>query len=272
MKYFISLMTYLFIITNSYSQAISGTILNKKTREPLAYVNIGIVGENIGTVTNSQGEFNINILPKYKNDTLRISTLGFKTQDFIVFDFKKVLQTRRAIQLEEDIQELDEVILSTKKLKEKVLGNRTTSKFFTARFASNTLGNELGIIIKVKKSPTQIKKFNVSIANNDYENLKFRLNFYSLKNGLPDKNILNKNIIVTSNIKSGILSIDLNDYDIVMTDDFLVSLEWIENLGEKDLSFSAGLFGSSLIVRKTSQGNWGKAKGISIGFNVLAKY
>ena len=33
------------------------------------------------------------------------------------------------------------------------------------------------------------------------------------------------------NFKSGILSVDLREYNIVMQDDFFVALEWIEDLG-----------------------------------------
>jgi len=134
------------------------------------------------------------------------------------------------------------------------------------------LGNEVGIIIKIKKSPTYIDKFHVSIAENEIDSLKFRLNFYSVKNKMPHESILTENIFVESQIKEGVLTVDLGEYNIVVEDDFMVSLEWIEDLGEGKLNFSMGLFGSPVIYRYTSQADWEKAKPLSIGFSVTAKY
>lgn len=273
-KCLILIVVYLITFENLHSQIISGTIIDAKTKKEIAYANVGIVGEGIGTVTNTNGRFSLNIAKEYKDSRLRISTLGYKSQDFNISNFNKIDKGNTVILLEEEFEELREITLNSKKykFKEKILGNKTTSKFFTARFKSDILGNELGTIIRLKRSPTYIEKFNVSIANNDYDNLKFRLNFYSVKKGLPHKNISQESIIVTTDIKKGVLSIDLKDYNIVMTNDFFVSLEWIEDLGRKDLSFSAGLFGNSLVTRKASQGNWKKTKGINVGFNVLTKY
>jgi len=142
----------------------------------------------------------------------------------------------------------------------------------TGGFSSNKLGNEVGIIIKIKKSPTYIDKFHVSIANNKYDSLKFRLNFYSIKNKMPHKSILKENIFVESQTKEGVLTMDLSEYNIVVEDDFMVSLEWIEDLGEGGLNFSMAFFGSPVIYRDTSQANWKKMKPFSIGFSVTAKY
>jgi len=185
---------------------------------------------------------------------------------------KKKIKKNSEIKLAQKTTELREVVISARELKEKILGNKTESKTMVGGFTSNELGNEVGIVIKIKRSPTYINQFSASIATNKYDSLKFRLNFYDLKDGLPNKPIVNESIIVTSKIKEGKLVVDLSKYDIIVEDDFFVSLEWIENLGEDGLYFSVGLLGSPIIARHTSQADWKKVGAISIGFNVTAKY
>lgn len=42
---------------------IKGTVVSKSTREPLEFVNILVVGLNIGTSTDINGNFTINSVP-----------------------------------------------------------------------------------------------------------------------------------------------------------------------------------------------------------------
>ena len=117
-----------------------------------------------------------------------------------------------------------------------------------------------------------LKKFNVSLVENDYGPIRFRLNFYDLKDGLPNETLLNENIIVETDIQSGIVSKDLTPYEIVIDQDFFVSVEWIEDLGPGKLFFSGGFFGSPLIAREVSQGTWSKVGSASVGMNVEVRY
>jgi hypothetical protein len=79
-------------------------------------------------------------------------------------------------------------------------------------------------------------------------------------------------IVIETDIESGLVSVDLRPYDIVMENDFLVAIEWIEDLGIGDLFFSAGFLGSSLYARATSQGEWTKMGVSTVGMNVEVLY
>jgi len=249
-----------------------GNLSDKTTKEALPYVNIGIIGKNVGTVSDINGNFELKLPDENDNDTLKISMIGYENLMFLVSDFKKNITKKPNLELSQKTTELREVVISARELKEKILGNKTESKTMVGGFTSNELGNEVGIVIKIKRSPTYINQFSTFITSNKYDSLKFRLNFYDLKDGLPNKRITNQNIIITSKIKEGKLTVDLSKYDIIVEDDFFVSLEWIENLGEKGLYFSMGLLGSPVISRYTSQGDWKKVGAVSLGFNVRAKY
>jgi hypothetical protein len=198
--------------------------------------------------------------------------IGYVSQSLKVKDFKENLQKNNIIYLEKSVATLKEVVIRSKKLKTKILGNTLDKKTVSAGFVNNILGNEIGIIVKVKKKPTHIENFNAIVDYNNYGNFKFRINFYDIKNGLPNNSILQENIIANTNIKKGKLTIDLSDYDITVTEDFFVSIELIEGLGEGGLHFLADYSGSPIITRSASQGKWNKIEDLSFGFNLKCKY
>src|SRR6056300_60990 len=252
---------------------IVGQVLDATTQEPLPYVNIGLVNQNIGTVSDESGYFELEVPANQYNDaTLRFSMIGFESRDFILKDYLD-LQIL-TISLEEKATALEEVVLTTQrnKYQTKILGNKTTSQLIYAAYTTNKLGNEMGFIVRGRKNPMILKKFNVSLVENDYGPIRFRLNFYSLKDGLPEQTLLNENIIVETDIQSGIVSKDLTPYEIVIDQDFFVAIEWIEDLGPGKLFFSGGFFGSPLIAREVSQGSWSKVGSASVGMNVEVRY
>lgn len=271
--HFFLLFTLISFISFGQSQLITGKVIDQSNGQPLSYVNIGVVGKSVGTVSSEDGRFTLEVGDRYNQDTLRISMVGYESKDLLVGESRKLFADGKEIGLKPSATQLNEVVVSSRGLREKVLGNKTTSTKFSAAFSSDVLGNEMGITIKIKKSPTYIKDFNCSIVKNNYGKIKFRLNFYTLNiKGMPDKNILNENIIVETDIEEGVLTVDLTEYNIVVKDDFFVSLEWIEDLGEDGLFFSASLFGKPMIERTTSQAFWQKIRMASIGFNVTARY
>ncbi len=270
---FIYLMAAASLLMGQYS--LTGRVVDSKSHEGMPYVNIGIVGRGIGTVSGPDASFTLVIPPGYENDSLRFSMVGYESLSYRVADLINMpaYKENRIFIMQPKVTQLEEVIISPRMWKERILGNRTQSKNIIAGFNSNDLGSEVGLRVHIRRSPTLIDAFNVSIAANHYDTLRFRINFYDLKDGMPGQRIQKKDIIVETTMKDGLLSIDLSDYHIVVYDDFFVSLEWIEDLGGDDgLYFSAGFLGSPIISRKTSQADWEKISGLSLGFNVRVRY
>jgi len=250
-----------------------GQVIDADTEEPLPYVNIGLVNQNIGTVTDEAGYFELEVPGNgFADATLRFSMIGFEPQDFTLQEYRD--QKILTIPLKEKATALEEVVLTTKrnKYQTKILGNKTTSQLIYAAFTTNKLGNEMGFLVRGRKNPMILKKFNVSLVENDYGPIRFRLNFYDLKDGLSNETLLNENIIVDTDIQSGIVSKDLTPYEIVIDQDFFVAIEWIEDLGPGKLFFSGGFFGSPLIAREVSQGTWSKVGSASVGMNIEVRY
>ncbi len=85
-----------------------GRVYDAQTKKPLAFVSIGIVAKNIGTVSNNDGFFMLHIPGTLANTTLNISHLGYKTQNLPV---RLVEGEKVDIYLEVEYVSIQEVII-----------------------------------------------------------------------------------------------------------------------------------------------------------------
>lgn len=250
-----------------------GRVLDAENKEPLIYVNIGVVGKEVGTVSDADGYFTLTLeQPTEQQDSLRFSMLGYEPKSFLLDSFleEKPFQ----IYLKEQSFALEEVVLISpkKNYKGKLLGNKTKSNLIYTAFTTNQLGNEMGIVIRGRKTPMWLDYLEFNIVENDYGPIRFRLNIYNLKEGLPNQNILTENVFIDTDLESGIVRVDLALYNLVINEDFFVALEWIEDLGPGKLYFSGGFFGNPLIARSVSQGSWKRVGNASMGMQVYVRY
>jgi hypothetical protein len=261
----------------STTTEIMGIVLDNKTNAPLPYVNIGILNKEIGTVTDTKGRFTLNLKKEFASDTIRISSIGYKPVEILIKDLTQKKQPI-SIKLEEQISELNEVVITAKAFKKKTLGNKTESKFISTGFSYDQLGAEMGIKINVRKNPTFIDAFNFNISYNRLSAKSiFRVNFYSIENNKPKENILSENILVSIEPKQvGKITVDLKPYDVVLTNDVIVALEWVETDGENNkgeaIFFSLGILNSGTLYKKSSQAKFKKHSSMGVGFNVDVRY
>ena len=271
-----SLFLFVFLLSFTALNAqhiVQGRIIDAFTKEPLPFVNIGVLKKELGTVSNEEGFFFLEVPDLFAKETLRFSMIGFDERDFQVADLEAILLSNNTLVLAEQTTFLEEVVLTAeKKWDTRVSGNSTTSKLLITGFTSNQLGNEIALFVKVKKTPAYIEGIQFSVVENIYPEVRFRVNVYSSDYRFPDENILKENIFVTLKQSEGLRSVDLKDYDILVDDDIFISLEWIdEDLGSEGLWFSAGVFGKSIYARSTSQAEWKKQRGLSLGMSVTLR-
>jgi hypothetical protein len=248
---------------------ISGIVLGEASKLPIEYVNIGIAGKNIGTVTDENGKFHLSIDYQFEEDSLLFSCIGYESYSLKISDIKE----GHIVNLKEKQYDLNEVTVRPRVFKERILGVTTKSKMMTAGFSENHLGYECGILMKAKKQ-SRIKRVDVNIARCDYDTIFYRLNIYEVRGKNEFENILREPIYVNvlkKDIKKNTLQIDLASRNIVVDGNFLVTLEHIKDVGEGN-SLSV-LFPVSLkqktYYRKTSQGDWGSVP-IGISLSVVA--
>lgn len=250
---------------------LKGVIRDSKSNLPLPYVNIGILNKDVGTASNTKGEFELPILESNANDTLKVSMIGYEPSVIYLKDVLEKQKLTLNIQLQEKTNELREVVITENKLTTKILGNKTDSKFFGGKFASGDLGSEIVIKIRIKDTPTYLDTFSFNISYNEGDTATFRVNVYEIEGGVPGKNVLSDNIIVKVNGETGKIDIDLSEYNTIVTDDFFIGLEWVEGKSNSGIVFSSGFVNKGTYYRKASQGRWKKYP-MGVGFNVTAKY
>ena len=247
-----------------------GIVTNSQTQEPLQYVNVGVLNQFIGTVTDANGKFELDISKDLIGDTLKISMVGFKAHEWII---NQTATGTLSFALQEEISELDEVVLSAKAYKRKTLGNKTKTKFLGTGFSYDQLGAEMGIRVNIKR-PTLVDQFNFFVSHNRLSATSiFRLNFYSIKDGKPDRNIMPRQVLIPIEPRqTGDISVDLRPYDIVLEEDIIIALEWIDNKGENKkteaIYFPLGMFNSGTLYKHTSQSPFKKYNGFGVGFNL----
>lgn len=248
---------------------IEGRIIEKLTDQPLAYVNIGVVGKGVGTVSNTKGVFSLTIPASLDNEIVRVSMVGYKSEEFTVKDFRKKIAQDYNIFLEPKTNEIEEIAIIDSKMKSYLKGNKTKNQWFSVGFESDTLGNEFATKFKIRKRKTIIKDLRLSINENTFDTLRFRLNIYDMKNGKPNKVINNQNIIITSTKKdSEVLIVDLLPYNVIVEKSFFASIEWIDSREKGDVKFSAAYPARTVYYRSTSHANWRSIKGLGIGMQV----
>ena len=254
---------------------LQGSVKDESTNKVIPYVNIGLLGEDIGTVSNHEGDFELEI-PKSKMDTrLILSSIGYETLELIPSQLDLGNQPH-SILLKPKAYNLEEVVVTKSALKSKILGVKTTKTNVQSGFTSNKLGCEAAIRMKVKrKEKVLLDKFKFMVADNKCDSLFFRLNIYDVHKGKPGKNITPENILITTDIEQGIVEVDLTPYEIWLEDDFFMGLEWIRDFCEgKDTSgfnFAAKLF-NKLHYKNTSQGSWKKLSIVGIALWAEVKY
>jgi hypothetical protein len=247
-----------------YSQSLKGKVLSNSTNTGIGFVNIVIVGKNIGTVSDEAGNFTLEHVNIFDSDSLRFSIIGYESKPLSVLQFKE--DSSKKVFLDLKIYKLLEVNVIHKKgrnPKKIIIGTPVVSNDLKSGFENNDLGSELGIKVHVKQS-VLLKDLNLNIATCTFDSVTYRLNIYQSVNQIEYKNILTEPIYISfskDKIKN-VITYDLRKYSIIVEGNILIALELYKDLGEGSLLFHTEFFTGSTFHRKTIEGNWTKAPGV----------
>lgn len=254
---FILLIT-LMTVRVSFSQISSKCV--DIDNKPVSYVNISVKGKEIGTVSDLKGNFKLNNSKISKSDILIISHINYDKV------FIKVSDMSKPIQLVRKTEKLDEVVVSNKKkkIKEKIVGKKTTSGRVILSFTSKSLGTEVGRIIQVKRNKAyDVKDISFNVFDLGYKSTTFRINFYSIKNNKIELEKVNEKDIIKTITKKGLVTINVEDEYLSFESDFLVSIEWVNYViderikkEERLINFSSAIFSGPFVHRNNINLNW----------------
>ncbi|GAB4411046.1 MAG: hypothetical protein OHK0053_37840 [Microscillaceae bacterium] len=153
MRLFLFIGCWALLPWSVWGQTYQGQVLDSLTRQPLAYVNIGVVGQGLGTVSDPKGQFRLALPDSLPSDLVRFSCVGYRSVSFPVSDLIRRLSTKSPIVMQEDVMTLPEIVIKKEKLKKAIWGHKTTTQKTTIGSTKNQLGHEIGVFVKAKAQP-----------------------------------------------------------------------------------------------------------------------
>jgi hypothetical protein len=246
-----------------FCQSYKGMVLTNDTKRGIGFVNVGIIGKNVGTVTDQLGNFSLVIDRRYDDDSLRFSLIGYESKSYLVRNFRE--DSVKEILLTPKMYNLNEVKVTYHRARGIRLGVPVESDQLKSGFSDNELGSEMGIKVE-SNGRVRLDDINLNVATCTYDSVTYRLNIYQCQDEDEDEyvNILQKPIYLTfskDKIKEAI-TLDLKKYSIIIEGTVLITLELYKDLGEGRLLFHTQFFTGTTYHRKTSEGKWTAAPGL----------
>ncbi|WP_298898005.1 carboxypeptidase-like regulatory domain-containing protein [uncultured Psychroserpens sp.] len=107
LKYCLAFSILFFTITATSQTEVKNKIVDFTTLLPIESASIYVKNTTIGTVSNSDGKFLLQVPQEFEKDTLIISSIGYKSFKVPVNEFDNSVD----VYLEEDVASLDEIVL-----------------------------------------------------------------------------------------------------------------------------------------------------------------
>lgn len=256
----ITLIVILLSCTISVNSQImlEGKIIDADSEETIPYVNIGITKISKGTVSDFEGRFQLNA--SSNDDEVSFSSIGYETLTIEA----GTLKNQGTIKLKKKEYEIEEIEVKASRFEEAeiMLGVKNDDRGLSIGFGSAQLGTEIGTKLEVKKA-TYIKSANFVLNHAKGDSLLFRVNLYDLSEGKVGENLLKENIFIKEKQKKGVITVNLEGYNIILKSDVLLTLEWLRNFdetGNKEITFDTKKSGKmrGIFVKYSSNGNFAR--------------
>lgn len=262
----LKLSSFILVLTTIFinSQTIIQGVVKNEENKNLSYCAIGIKDTDIGAITNENGIYKIIIPKEVQNKNVVFKADGYEEKNVEISELK----VNPNIYLKFKTSNIQEVVLTTKKLKEKTIGEKSRPMLtFSKMFEKNVPTIEQGNVFEIYKK-TKLKSFIFHIIpSSKYEEITLKLNIYDVKNSLPNQSLLDENIIYKTSTK-GWQTIDLSKYKLIFNnlDRIAVTLQLVDYNTLEDTDFVFGIsakksLSKNLMFRFQSQSLWEKSDG-----------
>lgn len=165
MKYFLNLFLLIFVSISIHSQKsevkneenfieFKGKVINAENEEPLPFANISVVGSNITSITNNNGEFVVKIPDSNLLSKVKISFIGYKTE---IIDLETLEDKNKIISLDVFIVPLPEAIITIPKNVDDLVRETLSN-------ANNNYLTEHNIMTAFYRESIKRKKRNISLS------------------------------------------------------------------------------------------------------------
>jgi hypothetical protein len=181
-----------FLFSISLSAQIKGIVVDENDK-PISYVNIAVQNENIGTTSEENGEFSINVS---EGKNLVFSALGYE---------KKIVKANEAqkVVLKVNALKLDEVTVAPKRFETRELEiGKVKNETYQAFDNGPKIDAKFFPYITKYKKTKYIKQVSV-LTDSEIEKATIKIHFYEVNtDGFPGEELLSKDFLVS--VKKGV--------------------------------------------------------------------
>lgn len=231
MKFLSIFVLFLMLTFQLHSQIIKGKVLDSSNGDLLQYVSIGVVDKPLGTITNENGEFSLEVNGQSPKAIVRVSMIGFKAQNFTIGELS---YKENIIKLVNETIRISEVIVRPFLGKLKKVGNKDYTKLGQVCGWSGTefgRGSEIGLKIPLGNQRVKLHSLHIRVYLQSFDSSLFRLHIRNVVDDLPANELLDENILFPITKQSGWVDIDLSKYNLVFKGDIALTIEWIKVIG-----------------------------------------
>lgn len=272
MRLFTYLLCLLSLVTTPRLLAqtlLQGTVLDAQTQAPVPFASVGVSGKPLGTVADEQGRFQFTT-PTSPAEPVLISCVGYQSTTVAAATLQAAGQV---VRLRPSGVSLAAVTVRPGKVKTKMFGRTSSSTlmgaslYTEADLVSDALAKEQGTIIGIDKD-CRLRDFNMHVAFNRFKSVKFRLNLYSVKSGLPDQPLLRQDVRFDVTQPRGWVRVDLSPYQVQLKGqrEVAVTIQWLQSEAQEGTPKAFGVSavptpGHSILTRNKSQAAWQQKSG-----------
>ncbi len=155
--------------------------------------------------------------------------------------------------------DLNEVEIKSKPFVEKKFGlkKRLTGIHFVDGLLNQKKNFEIAQSIQLPPVNSRISSVNIYVGSSRKDSVRFKLNFYEDKTGLPAARILKESILFVSLVREGWLQLDLKSYAIYLKNKCYLSLEYLpDKKVTEPLALEVKLGGATKTYVRQDQGDW----------------
>lgn len=221
------LLNFLFLLPfSAISQThIKGKVINVKDGKPVAFASVGIGAsrKRSNALSDAAGYFDLALNGQKNNDSLFITSIGFKSLKITLLD----ALSKTEFPMFEQATELPPVILKSYTTEEAVGSNSEVTGYFRS-WNHNKTGGEIGKMFYVNHDEYKLDRVRFKV-NNQCDTCQIRLHIREMVNDLPGEEILYDSIsteVKKLSFDDKFSEFDLRPYEVILKNkSIFVSLE-----------------------------------------------
>ena len=259
------------VTTPSWAQnrVLEGIVLDQATQRPVPFATVGVPAQPLGTAATEAGAFRLVLPATASPAAVVVSSVGYEAATVPLATWPAGPHT---IRLHPARVPLGEVVVRGGKVKTKTFGRTGASTFMVARMYTepdlirDELAKEQGTIVPMDPYCV-LRDVNFFVAFNRFRAVTFRLQLYSVRQGLPDRPLLRRNLFVEVTQPRGWVRVDLQADSLVLRglDEVAVTLQWVRSEAQQGSPKAFGIAavptpGHSILFRDKSQAPWRAVK------------